>query len=118
MNDKELVAGMKRCKKLLDEYRRVATPLAKEMAKRKSMFVFGKPDGYRGELGCWEEGVDTICLHLTDEVGRDLMDEAGGVDPDSNPFYKKSKEFQDKMNRLVYRDKWGGGKRPYIRSHY
>lgn len=118
MNDKDLVSGMKRCKKLLDEYAKAVRPLAEEMAKRKSIHVFGKPGGYDGDLGCWEEGIDTICLHLTDEVGRDLMDKAGGIDPDKNLLYKKSKEFQDKINTLIHGDEFGGGKRPYIRSHY
>ena len=79
MDDKEIVAAYKQCKQLLDEYKKIAQPLAEELAKRKSMYVFGKPGGYQGDLGCWEAGMDTICLHLTDETGRDLMQGAGGI---------------------------------------
>lgn len=64
MTDEEVLAQLKEADRLLAEYKKIAEPLAKELAKRKSIFVFGKEDGYRGHLGCQESGINTLCLHI------------------------------------------------------
>jgi len=51
---------------LLGMYKVIAQQAANELARLKSYYVFGKLGGYKGELGCYEEGSDTICLHIQD----------------------------------------------------
>ena len=67
MTDEELFAKLKEADRLLGEYRKIAEPLALELAKRKSLFVFGKEGAYRGHLGCHEYGIDALCLHIEHE---------------------------------------------------
>lgn len=67
MTDDKIIAALKRGNDLLKEYEEIMKPVAKELAHRKSMMVFGTIGGYSGDLGCWEAGIDLICLHLADE---------------------------------------------------
>ena len=64
MTDAEILAGLKKADRLLAKYVKLAEPLAKELARKKSLFVFKKPGGYKGHLGCFEAGADTLCLHI------------------------------------------------------
>lgn len=67
MTDDEIFAKLKEGQDLLSKYKEVVAPVAEELAKRKSLFVFGKEGAYTGDLGCFEEGLNSICLHITPE---------------------------------------------------
>ena len=67
MTDDEIIAKLKEGQDLLSKYKEVVAPVAEELAKRKSLFVFGKEGGYSGDLGCFESGPNVICLHITPE---------------------------------------------------
>ena len=66
MTDDEIIAALKEADALLTKYREMVAPIAAELAKQKSLFVFSKEGGYRGELGCYESGPNVICLHIED----------------------------------------------------
>lgn len=67
MTDDEIIAKLKEADALLAKYREIVGPVADELAKKKSIFVFGKEGGYSGDLGCFEAGPNVICLHITPE---------------------------------------------------
>lgn len=67
MTDAEILNELKKADLLLSEYKKIAQPIAEELARRKSLFVFGKEGGYRGHLGCQEIGLNSLCLHIEDE---------------------------------------------------
>lgn len=63
---KEILGVLKYCDGLLETYKKTIQPAARELARRKSEYVFRKkgPVAYKGELGCWEVGISTVCLHI------------------------------------------------------
>ena len=75
LSDKEILGVLKYCDGLLENYKKTIQPVARELARRKSEYVFRKkgPVAYDGDLGCWETGVDLICLHIKPwAVGKNL----------------------------------------------
>ncbi len=76
---------LKQADEKLAGYKVIAQKVAAELAKRKSMYVFGKEGGYRGDLGCWEAGADVICLHIEDEFRGESY-----------------KEYQEKSEKKAY----------------
>lgn len=64
LTDKQIVERFRRADALLAEYEKLVLPAGKELARRKSLYVFKKPGKYRAELGCYEMGKDSVCLHL------------------------------------------------------
>ena len=58
------------------------------------MVVFGKPGLYKGDLGCWESGIDVICLHITDDGYAEL-----GDDHYHDPRIDKGREFADEWTK-------------------
>lgn len=75
LSDKEVMDRLKECDELLAVYQEKIRPVANELARRKSEYVFKRKGrcGYRGELGCWEEGIDTVCLHIKDRENRKTL---------------------------------------------
>jgi len=63
MSDQEIIETIKRADALLAEYMKILRPAADELARRKSLDVYGEEGRYRGDLGCHEEGIQKICLH-------------------------------------------------------
>ena len=66
MTDDEILDRFRRADALLAEYRQVIQPAADELARQKSLAVFGRAGGYGGEIGCYETGCDFVCAHLAD----------------------------------------------------
>lgn len=62
--EREILAKLKEADGLLGQYRQAAQAIANDLAVLKSLYVFGRVGGYRGHLGCYEEGADKICLHI------------------------------------------------------
>lgn len=107
MTDEEILENLKKADAFLEEYKKLAKPVAEELAQRKSMAVFGKPGLYTGNLGCWESGIDFICLHITDEGHAEL-----GARHVDDPRMDKVREFEDE---------WAKRAKPrhvYIGGHY
>lgn len=67
MMDEEIREKLAWCDHLIEEYKREAYLIADELARRKSSMVFGCDDAYEGRLGCFEQGIETICLHISDK---------------------------------------------------
>lgn len=63
MNSEQMKSKLKEADELLSKYVKLVKPVAKELAIRKSR-LNNKKFKYTGELGCWEMGVDSICLHI------------------------------------------------------
>lgn len=88
MTDDEILAALKRADELLDEYKRVAGPAVKELARQLSLAV-GKREGhYDGQFGCYDEGIDTLCLHLDKEAQAHF-----NKSDDREEYYRKRNEF-------------------------
>jgi hypothetical protein len=68
MTDDQIINRFLQADALLEKYKRVILPAAKELARRKSLHVWRKKGRYRGELGCHDYGLDTVCLHLNGRV--------------------------------------------------
>jgi hypothetical protein len=70
--EKEMLEQLKKADALLEEYIQTVRPVAAELARRKSLAVWGNEITYSGRLGCYEEGLNTICLHnICDATTRD-----------------------------------------------
>jgi len=89
MTDEEIISRFREADALLAKYREILEPVLSELAEKKSMVVFGKPGMYRGEFGCWEQGCDTICLHLKD---------SGHEPPNSHLAYEFEHEWNQKIS--------------------
>jgi hypothetical protein len=61
--EKEMLEQLKKADALLEEYIGTVRVVAAELARRKSLAVWGNATTYAGRLGCYEEGIDAICLH-------------------------------------------------------
>ena len=66
MTEQEILERLKVADRHLTEYKELLKPVLEELAKRKSIHVFGKEGGYEGNFGCWEAGIDCLCLHIED----------------------------------------------------
>lgn len=87
MTDQEILEGLKKADAFLEEYKKTIQPIAEELARQKSIAVYGKEDCYKGDLGCWESGCDAVCLHIKDE--------ARGEDWEADrPFHDKAFEWE------------------------
>jgi hypothetical protein len=63
MTDKEIIDGLKEADACLQQYVKIVRLIAVELAIQKSEVVWGNTTSYDGDLGCYESGIDTICLH-------------------------------------------------------
>lgn len=61
LNDEEIRNTLIKADSILDEYQKILTPVLRELAKRKEEYTGYK---YNGEFGCYECGIDTLCIHI------------------------------------------------------
>jgi len=61
MTEDEILAALKKADDLLAEYKKVVEPAAAALAELKSQHMGDCT--YTGDLGCYESGIDAICLH-------------------------------------------------------
>lgn len=106
MTDEEIVQALKTADGLLEQYKATLRPVLDALANRKSVYVFGEPDHYRGEFGCFEEGADSLCIHIKD----------------IEEIYGLGTEEQGTRQKAAYRfeDEWREKtslKHVYIRGH-
>jgi uncharacterized protein (DUF2237 family) len=64
MTDAQIIRRLKRADKLLKKYKRLVHPVAKELAKKRSIDIFGVDGCCAGRVGCADTGVDSICMHM------------------------------------------------------
>lgn len=69
--EEQIIEQLKEADRLLAEYRKIVEPVAKALARHLNELIHEGAPYYDGELGCWEEGIDSICCHVRDEAGRD-----------------------------------------------
>lgn len=67
MIDDKIIDALRQADLLLGEYIKLLSPIAKKLADMKSKLVFGKKGYYAGGLGCYEDGIDNLCLLLRDK---------------------------------------------------
>lgn len=73
--ERRIMADLKEADLILGKYKIIAQRAANELAKLKSFYVFGRLGGYRGHLGCFEAGVNTICLHIQNKfMGKSYLE--------------------------------------------
>lgn len=94
MTDEEIIEELQTAESFMVQYRAVVERVAHELAKRKSMAVFGVEGGYSGDIGCWEAGADTICLHITDL----MSDKHFSYHEGNKHFYKSDSKLSDKSH--------------------
>jgi hypothetical protein len=71
MGDQDIIDTVKKADALLTEYKLLLKPVAYELARRKSLEVYGEEGCYKGLFGCHEEGIQKICLHSVDPTKQD-----------------------------------------------
>ena len=91
MTDAEVLEKLKIADNLLTEYQKIVDELLPYLSAQKSNFVFSKPDGYEGHLGCYESGIDTLCIHITDDA-REWRDQN-----EDFSCYEWEREWAEKM---------------------
>ena len=64
MDDKELRRRLKEADALLAQYRLLLTPVLEDLARRKEAATGAK---YTGHFGCYEEGINALCIHRADD---------------------------------------------------
>jgi hypothetical protein len=64
LSAEDILVAFKEADELLRRYKEVISPAIAELARLK-----GEVNNlsYSGDLGCWEEGIDTVCLHIKGE---------------------------------------------------
>lgn len=82
MTDEQVLEGLKKADHLLAQYRAQVEPIAAELAKKKSIFVFGNESSYSGDLGCFESGINSVCLHIV----------AGARGPDYKDYQRRAED--------------------------
>lgn len=108
MTDDEIISGLKKADALLEEYKKVVQPIAEELARQKSIAVYGKEDCYSGDLGCWEAGCDCVCLHIKDHA-------RGKTWKEDRPFHDKAIDFDIMWSR---KSGEAGIKHVHITGHF
>ena len=63
MNDEELIAALELGDSYLEQYLESIKPVLVELSKRKEHYTGYK---YVGEFGCWESGIEDLCIHIAD----------------------------------------------------
>jgi len=96
MPEEELKRRVAEAKEHLRKYVELVIPVAEDLAERKSMAIFGRPGGYQGKLGCWEAGIDMICLHIADGFQK----EADGEDY-GHVHGDKVRAFEDEWRKKL-----------------
>lgn len=95
MTDDELRALLEKADALLGEYEEVAEKAVAEIARRKSLAVYGDETSYRGHLGCYEMGVETLCAHLVDARIKELYEDTRRLS--SHESYEAEDELRKKF---------------------
>jgi hypothetical protein len=108
MTDEEIIETLKKADALLEEYKKIIQPAADELAKRKSIAIYGKEDCYNGDLGCWEVGCNTVCLHIKDQNRGETWEE-------DRPLHDKAIDFDIMWSRKADE---AGIKHVHISGHY
>lgn len=108
MTEQEILEGLKKADALLAEYKQTIQPIAEELARQKSIVVYGKEDCYNGALGCYESGCDAVCLHIKDEV-------RGKTWEDDRLHHDKAIDFGMMWDRKAAE---AGVKHIYITGHF
>ena len=71
MDNHEIIFRLNEADLLLSRYKEILTPVLVELANRKMQAV-GIP--YSGKFGCFEEGIDTLCMHKDGDERPPLFD--------------------------------------------
>lgn len=108
MTEQELLGALIKADVLLAEYERVVKPVAEELARLKSLAIYGKEGCYSGDLGCWEEGINTVCLHIEDHARGQTLEE-------DRPFHDKAIDFGFEWSRKAQD---AGVRRIHISGHF
>ena len=64
MDDNELRRRLQEADALLAQYRLLLTPVLEDLVRRKEAATGAK---YMGHFGCYEEGINTLCIHRVDD---------------------------------------------------
>lgn len=99
MTDDEIRSGLVECEALLKRYKEFAKPIAEELARRQSLHVYKEEGRYSGDLGCYESGIDTICVHNIrprDVIFRKLES--------SEIIYRLTNSFRDEIEKKFFAD--------------
>lgn len=105
MTEDEIIEAFKKGDELLKQFKTLMLPVAAELARRKSMAAFGRPDLYEGHLGCHDSGINSVCLHITD-AGLDIM-QPGIESPVKTAAYNFEAGWHDRIypvlpHHLIY----------------
>lgn len=108
MNEKQIFEGLQKAQMLLVAYEETVKPIAEELARLKSLAVYGKEGCYSGDLGCWSTGINEICLHLK-EAARGKSFEADKV------YHEKAVEFEALWTQKTDQ---AGVRKVYVSGYY
>ena len=108
MTDLEIIEKLKEANALLEKYKEVVKPVAIELARLKSLAVYGREGCYLGELGCFESGADCICLHIKDDARGENWEA-------DRPFHDKAMNFDMEWSRKAHE---AGIQNVYISGHF
>ena len=106
MTEEEILEKLKEADRFLEAYKKAVLPVAEELARQKSIAVYGKEGCYNGELGCYESGCDAVCLHIKE------MGENWEAD---QPFHEKAIDWEMAWSRKAHES---GIKHIYITGHF
>ena len=89
MNNDEIISRLNEADLLLSRYKELIAPALAELANRKMKAV---GVSYRGEFGCWEEGIDTLCMHIEDRKALAW----------SNESYSKAYDWENETREKLF----------------
>lgn len=93
MSEEEAKVVLERADALLDLYIQAATPVLEYLKARFCEEFNVEPDGFEVEFGCWEAGIETICLHA-----RHGLIGPRPSDPEYDAWNEKEHAFEDKWS--------------------
>lgn len=99
MDEAEIIDRFKRAHAKLLEYREIIQPAADALAELKSIAVYGKPGCYDGDLGCFDGGIDVVCLHIKEDIPRPELFTRDENSP-SRKAHRFTEEWYEKIGRL------------------
>ena len=68
MTEIEIISAFKQAHAKLLEYRAIINPAADALADLQSIAVFGEAGHYAGYLGGYDNGIDSVFLHVRDDA--------------------------------------------------
>lgn len=63
MTENEILEVLVQADAKLVEYKAIVEPILEEMARLKSLHMYGEEAKCGSHLGCYEEGIQVVCLH-------------------------------------------------------